>query len=127
MNYKQALEEATKKFQDTNKNVYIFEVRKLNNYNFPEFIVSDTDSIIITSDSVAELIKSFINKGIYKMSVKPEVIKKIDEQLKDSAMLIGTEIIFSFSKLNELEMNILKNALELIKQAHDEIKKISKE
>lgn len=61
------------------------------------------------------------------MSVKPEVIKKIDEQLKDSAMLIGTEIIFSFSKLNELEMNILKNALELIKQAHDEIKKISKE
>ena len=35
------------------------------------------------------------------MSVKPEVIKKIDEQLKDSAMLIGNEIIFSFSKLNE--------------------------
>lgn len=61
------------------------------------------------------------------MSVKPEVIKKIDEQLKDSAMLIGNEIIFSFSKLNELEMNSLKNALELIKQAHDEIKKINKE
>lgn len=60
MNYKQALEEATKQFKKTNKNVYIFEVRKLNNYNFPEFIVSDTDSIIITSDSVAELIKSFI-------------------------------------------------------------------
>lgn len=60
MNYKQALEVATKKFQDTNKNVYIFEVRKLNNYNFPEFVVSDTNSIIITSDSVAELIKSFI-------------------------------------------------------------------
>lgn len=60
MNYKQALEVATKKFQDTNKSVYIFEVRKLNNYNFPEFVVSDTNSIIITSDSVAELIKSFI-------------------------------------------------------------------
>ena len=60
MNYKQALEVATKKFQDTNKSVYIFEVRKLNNYNFPEFVVSDTNSIISTSDSVAELIKSFI-------------------------------------------------------------------
>lgn len=61
------------------------------------------------------------------MSIKQEIIKKIDDHLKDASMLIGTEIIFSFSKLNELEINSLKNALELIKQAHDEIKKINKE
>lgn len=62
MNYQTALKEATKKFEDTNKNVYIFEVRKLNNYNFPDFVISNRDSIIITSDSVAEIVKKFIKK-----------------------------------------------------------------
>jgi len=62
MNYQDALKEATKKFEDTNENVYIFEVRKLNNYNFPDFVISNQDSIIITSDSVAEIVKKFIKK-----------------------------------------------------------------
>lgn len=62
MNYQDALKEATKKFEDTNENVYIFEVRKLNNYNFPDFVISNRDSIIITSDSVAEIVKKFIKK-----------------------------------------------------------------
>lgn len=60
MNYNEALKKAEKEFNENNKNLYIFEIRKLNNFNYPDFFVSDTKDISVTSDSVAEIIKCFV-------------------------------------------------------------------
>ena len=60
MNYNEALKKAEKEFNENNKNFYIFEIRKLNNFNYPDFFVSDTKDISVTSDSVAEIIKCFV-------------------------------------------------------------------
>lgn len=46
-------------FHNVDTDVYIYEIRKLGDINRPKYIVSPNESIIITADSVAEIIKTY--------------------------------------------------------------------
>lgn len=61
MKFKEAIKKAEELFK-TNDFVYIFEVKKLTNRNNPEYIVSLSENIIITRDSIGELIKIYRKK-----------------------------------------------------------------
>lgn len=61
MKFKEAIKKAEELFK-TNDFVYIFEVKKLTNRNNPEYIVSLSENLIITGDSIGELIKIYRKK-----------------------------------------------------------------
>lgn len=61
MKFKEAIKKAEELFK-TNDFVYIFEVKKLTNRNNPEYIVSLSENLIITRDSIEELIKIYRKK-----------------------------------------------------------------
>lgn len=61
MKFKEAIKKAEELFK-TNDFVYIFEVKKLTNRNNPEYIVSLSENLIITRDSIGELIKIYRKK-----------------------------------------------------------------
>ena len=61
MKFKEAIKKAEELFK-TNDFVYIFEVKKLINRNNPEYIVSLSENIVITRDSIGELIKIYRKK-----------------------------------------------------------------
>ena len=61
MKFKEAIKKADELFK-TNDFVYIFEVKKLTNINNPEYIVSLSENIVITRDSIGELIKIYRKK-----------------------------------------------------------------
>lgn len=61
MKFKEAIKKAEELFK-TNDFVYIFEVKKLTNINNPEYIVSLSENIVITRDSIGELIKIYRKK-----------------------------------------------------------------
>ena len=61
MKFKEAIKKAEELFK-TNDFVYIFEVKKLTNINNPEYIVSLSENIVITGDSIGELIKIYRKK-----------------------------------------------------------------
>ena len=61
MKFKEAIKKADELFK-TNDFVYIFEVKKLTNINNPEYIVSLSENIVITRDSIGGLIKIYRKK-----------------------------------------------------------------
>lgn len=61
MKFKEAIKKAEELFK-TNDFVYIFEVKKLTNRNNPEYIVSLSENLMITGDSIGELIKIYRKK-----------------------------------------------------------------
>lgn len=46
-------------FHNVDTDVYIHEIRKLSDINHPKYIVSKYETIAITADSVAEIIKTY--------------------------------------------------------------------
>ena len=46
-------------FKKENIQVYIYEIRILNNINYPYYVVSTNNNLVISDDRTAEIIKCF--------------------------------------------------------------------
>jgi len=57
--FSDAYDFANRLFKVVNTNVYVFEVRKLADINHAKYVVSQSESLCIPSDTVAKTIKTF--------------------------------------------------------------------
>lgn len=58
-NYSDAETAANLLFKAMNSNFYIYEVRKLSDYNHAKYIVSQEENLIVSADSVGTVVKVF--------------------------------------------------------------------
>ena len=58
-NYSDAEAAANLLFKAMNSNFYIYEVRKLRDYNHAKYIVSQEENLVVSADSIGTVVKVF--------------------------------------------------------------------